>query len=51
MKYFSEWSKVCLIKGIEQPQISIRGFDNSESGQRTVLTTPLIEIIGELTYN
>lgn len=51
MKYFSEWSKVCLIKGITQPQISIRGFDNAENGQRTVLTTPLIEIIGELTYS
>ena len=50
MQYFSEWSKVCLIKGIEQPHISIRGFDDTENNQETVLTNPMIEIIGELTY-
>ena len=26
--YFSEWSKVCLIKGIERPQITIHGLDD-----------------------
>ena len=51
MKYFSEWSKVCLIKGIDKPHISIRGFDDTGENQRTILTHPLIEIIGELTYN
>jgi len=51
MKYFSEWSKVCLIKGIDKPHISIRGFDDTGENQRTILTHPLIEIIGELTYD
>ena len=50
MQYFSEWSKVCLIKGIEQPHISIRGFDDTQDNQKTVLTNPMIDIIGELTY-
>ena len=50
MKYFSEWSKVCLIKGIEQPHVSIRGFDDTDNNQETVLTNPMIDIIGELTY-
>ena len=50
MQYFSEWSKVCLIKGIEQPHISIRGFDDTENSQETVLTNPMLEVIGKLTY-
>ena len=50
MQYFSEWSKVCLIKGIEQPHISIRGFDDVENNQETILTNLMIDIIGELTY-
>jgi len=32
-QYFSEWSKVCLIKGIEQPVISIHGFDDIDEGE------------------
>jgi len=30
---FSEWSKVCLIKGIAQPQLSIYGFENADDNQ------------------
>jgi hypothetical protein len=52
--YFSEWSKVCLIRGIEQPKISIRGFNNADFGaeenERTIFTTPLIEVTGKLDY-
>ena len=51
MKYFSEWSKVCLIKGIDKPHISIRDFDDTGENQKIILTHPLIEIIGELTYD
>lgn len=50
MQYFSEWSKVCLIKGIEQPIISIRGFENADENQQTILTNSMINIIGELSY-
>lgn len=45
--YFSEWSQVCLIKGIEQPHISINTLDS------TALTTFLIPptaFIGKLYY-
>lgn len=49
-QYFSEWSKVCLIKGIEQPVVTIRGFDDAENNQETVLTSSMVEVIGELTY-
>lgn len=51
MQYFSEWSKVCLIKGIEQPYISIRGFDNVEINQQAVITTPLVAVAGKLYFN
>ena len=51
IQYFSEWSKVCLIKGIEQPHISIRGFDDTENNQETILTNPMLEVSGELTYD
>ena len=51
MQYFSEWSKVCIIKGIEQPKVSIRGFNNIEDNQETVLTSPIIDITGELSYD
>lgn len=51
IQYFSEWSKVCLIKGIEQPHISIRGFDDTENNQETILTNPMLEVVGELTYD
>ena len=50
MQYFSEWSKVCLIKGIEQPIITIRGFDNTEANQETILTNAIIDIIGQMHY-
>lgn len=47
---FSEWSKVCLIKGIDKPIISIHGFNSTEDNQETILTDPLVDIVGELTY-
>ena len=27
--YFSEWSSVCLIRGIETPQVTLRGVENN----------------------
>ena len=50
LSYFSEWSKVCLIKGIERPHISIIGFDDTENNQQTVFTNPMIEIIGKMYF-
>ena len=51
MQYFSEWSKVCLIKGIEQPLITIRGFnEKEETNEEIVLTNSTIDLIGEMYY-
>ena len=47
---FSEWSKVCLIKGIDEPKITIHGFDDQENLQETVIPTSLVEIVGKLSY-
>jgi len=46
MQFFSEWSKVCLIKGIEQPKIAIRGFDADATNQETILTNSIVDIVG-----
>lgn len=48
MDYFSEWSTVCLIKGIAQPHISIANFIENES---VVLQNKLTEIVGKMYYN
>lgn len=54
--YFSEWSTVCLIKGIEQPQIILKDFPNeipeidSSSAINNELKSQLIQCIGSLQY-
>ena len=50
---FSEWSKVCLIKGISQPKIQIHGFEDAIGGgqQETVLTSSIFDIVGKLTFD
>ena len=45
--YFSEWSTICLIKGIDPPLISIANLNSSGT---TSLTSPLSEIAGRLYY-
>ncbi len=52
--YFSEWSTVCLIKGIQQPLIYIKGFDSNDtsSSTETVFTiSELIDIVGSMYYD
>ena len=50
--YFSEWSKVCLIKGIEKPIITIHGFENSDDieNEGIISTNQIVEIVGKLTF-
>ena len=50
MQYFSEWSKVCLIKGIEQPIVTIKGFDDVENSEEIILSNSIIDIIGQIYY-
>lgn len=49
-KYFSEWSTVCLIKGIQQPSLYIKGFENSNSTTDTIFTTEVVDFVGSMYY-
>ena len=44
---FSEWSTVCLIKGIETPSIRITGVTSGTMN----CASPTLQIIGEFTYS
>lgn len=48
-KYFSEWSTVCLIKGIEQPVIYLQNLGNANT--QTIFTTQLEAIVGSMSYS
>ena len=45
---FSEWSTVCLIRGISTPSINIIGFDNA--ADLTLLSISNVDIVGKLTF-
>lgn len=49
--YFSEWSTVCLIKGIQQPSIYIKGFEDTSNNEETVFTTQVVDFVGSLYYS
>lgn len=44
---FSEWSTVCLIKGIETPQITLTGLSTSAV---TDIGSPTLEVLGNFSY-
>ena len=46
--HFSEWSTVCLIKGIKQPILALRGFSEQQDNQETVFTNNSISFVGKL---
>lgn len=48
--FFSEWSTVCLIKGITQPSIYIRGFEQSINDEEVALTTDAVSFVGKMYY-
>lgn len=48
-RYFSEWSTVCLIKGIEKPYIYLKNFENGENAQ-TNLSTDVVDFVGKMYY-
>ena len=45
---FSEWSTVCLVRGISVPILSIVGLD--ANADETILTSTLIDIIGKIDF-
>lgn len=49
---FSQWSKVCVIRGISEPTLNLNGF--SEVGSQTseiMLSNPLVDVIGKLNFS
>lgn len=50
LDYFSEWSKVCLIKGINPPSINIKNFVEGSS-YGTVFSTPFITFSGNVVFS
>ena len=46
--YFSEWSTMCLIRGIDQPQIEMSNLNTTTMVE---LDSPLTGISGKLYYN
>lgn len=50
--YFSEWSTVCLIRGIQQPFIYLKTLDDTENTTSTTftLTSTLVELVGQMYY-
>lgn len=51
-KFFSEWSTVCLIKGIQKPEIYLKGFENQEdeTERETIFTSEVVDFIGSMYY-
>ena len=45
--FFSEWSKVCLLRGISQPTLTI---DYLKKNETTELAAPLSIITGKLNF-
>ena len=45
---FSEWSTVCLVRGISVPSLNISGFDNS--ADTTVWSLNNVDLVGNLTF-
>lgn len=46
--YFSEWSRICLIRAISKPSLQLQNFVTSED---LVITTSNIDLVGTLTFN
>lgn len=49
-KYFSEWSRVCLIKGISRPMIDIRDFTDADEEQLIEFPAFNISFVGRITW-
>lgn len=46
---FSEWSTVCLIRGIESPVITIKGFETNGK-EEVMLATQVLDFVGTLSF-
>lgn len=51
VQYFSEWSTVCLIKGIEAPTLTINGLDDAEgSSSDVIFTMEVLDFVGKIYF-
>ena len=48
--YFSEWSSVCLIRGIETPQVTLRGFENNLQNKEIIFTSESLQLAGNISF-
>jgi hypothetical protein len=49
--YFSEWSTVCLVKGIQKPLIALKGFtDTSSTTDRLIFTSEVLDLVGSMYF-
>lgn len=49
--FFSEWSTVCLIKGIQKPDIYLKGFENIDTERDVIFSSEVIDFIGSMYYS
>ena len=47
--YFSEWSTICLVRGISQPVLELLNFDESDNTSMTV-TQSTLSLVGTLSF-
>ena len=47
---YSEWSTICLLKGISKPNLYIKVFEHMDTGIDLISIPELIDIIGTLTF-
>ena len=47
---FSEWSSVCLIRGIEKPILTMRGFEENVQNKEIIFTSETIQLVGNVQF-
>lgn len=50
LSFFSEWSTVCLVKGIDTPKLVLKGFEEAIYGNETVFSSDAIDVIGSIDF-
>ena len=48
--YFSEWSTICLIKGISKPTVTIHNFEKASDDISIAITTNTVDFIGSVSF-
>lgn len=51
IQYFSEWSKVCLIRRISEPKVEINSFEKSDNDISALITDSTVDFIGAMYFD